>query len=176
MFATFEALHEAHHLDIRPREDMLYSEEKAFVEDCFETYEHIGFAKTFKTPYTEEKHLDGQPFTVIGRVKEADDDPENGADLECLPMWHIRFEDGTEKMAFPEEICVAERMSDALSEMMLDRLIAEISTTHKTKCEKSGLSSELYLTAAVVSYLTDKHTIYDLLRLTDPTEISCYFA
>ena len=48
-------------------------------------------------------------FTVLGRVKEITEDKENGADLECLPMWHIQFENGDKIAAYPEEICLYER-------------------------------------------------------------------
>lgn len=37
------------------------------------------------------------------------EDKENGADLECLPMWHIQFENGDKMAAYPEEICLYER-------------------------------------------------------------------
>jgi len=110
MYTNFKELYEAYGFKNgnRTRENLSYEEEKAFVNDCFETYEHIGFAKTFGTPYTGEKHLLGKKFIVVGRVKELSEDT-NGADLECLPMWNIRFEDGTEMAAYPEEICLIER-------------------------------------------------------------------
>ena len=92
----------------KSRENLTEDEERAFVNDCYDTYEHIGFAETFGTPYTGEKHLVGKKFTVLGRVKEYTED-KNGTDLECLPMWNIRFEDGFEMAAYPEEICLAER-------------------------------------------------------------------
>ena len=88
---------------------MTESEEKNFVNDCFELYEHIGFADTFGTPYTGEKKYLGMKFTVLGRVKEITEDKENGADLECLPMWYIQFENGDKIAAYPEEICLYER-------------------------------------------------------------------
>ena len=47
-------------------------------------------------------------FIVLGRVKYIKDD-DSGADLECLPMWNIRFENGDTTAAYPEEICLAER-------------------------------------------------------------------
>ena len=110
MYTDFKELHKAYGFDnkSKTREDMDETEERAFVKDCFDTYEHIGFAETFGTPYTGEKHLVGKKFIVLGRVKEITED-KNGADLECLPMWNIRFEDETEMSAYPEEICLAER-------------------------------------------------------------------
>lgn len=110
MYTNFKELHKAYGFDntSKTRDDLTETEEKAFVNDCFETYEHIGFSETFGTPYTGEKHLVGKKFIVLGRVKELSED-ENGADLECLPMWNIRFEDGFEMAAYPEEICLAER-------------------------------------------------------------------
>jgi len=110
MYTNFEELHKAYGINnsSKTRQDLTEKEERAFVNDCFEMYEHIGFAKTFGTPYSGEKHLIGKKFIVLGRVNELIND-ENGADLECLPMWNIRFEDGLEMTAFPEEICLAER-------------------------------------------------------------------
>ena len=111
MFKTFEELHK--HYGIYEngitRDELDYETEKAFVNDCFDTYEHIGFAETFGTPYTGENHLVGKKFVVVSRVKEITEDYHNGADLECLPMWNIRFEDGFEMSAYPDEICLAER-------------------------------------------------------------------
>lgn len=46
---------------------------------------------------------------VINRVKDITKDSDNGADLECLPMWNIKFENGDTMSAYPEEICLAER-------------------------------------------------------------------
>lgn len=42
-------------------------------------------------------------------VKEITEDKENGADLECLPMWNILFENGDTMSVYPEEICLAEK-------------------------------------------------------------------
>lgn len=109
MYTNFKDLHKAYGLDNRERtrDNFSIEEEKRFVADCYDTYEHIGFAETFGTSYTGEKHLVGKKFTVLSRVKELSED-KNGADLECLPMWNIRFEDGSEMAAYPEEICLTE--------------------------------------------------------------------
>lgn len=110
MYATFEELHKAYGFvnNCRDRDDLCVDEERSFVRDCFDTYEHIGFADTFGTPYTGERKYIGMKFVVLGRVKELAED-QNGADLECLPMWNIQFENGDTMAAFPEEICLAER-------------------------------------------------------------------
>lgn len=110
MYTDFKELHKAYGFENgnRTRDNLSYEEEQSFVNDSFETYEHIGFAETFGTPYTGEKHLVGKKFTVLSRVKELSKD-SNGADLKSLPMWNIRFEDGFEMAAYPEEICLAER-------------------------------------------------------------------
>ena len=55
----------------------------------------------------ERKYV-GMKFTVLGRVKDIAED-KDGADLECLPMWNIQFENGDMMAAYPEEICLAER-------------------------------------------------------------------
>ena len=110
MYTNFEELHKAYGFDKgdKTRDNLNYEEEKSFVNDCFDTYEYIGFAKTFGTPYAEDAKLIGKKFTVLSRVKELSED-KSGVDLECLPMWNIRLEDGTEIAAYPEEICLAER-------------------------------------------------------------------
>lgn len=117
MYTNFEELHKAYEFDKgnRTKDDLNYEEEKAFVNDCFETYEHIGFAETFKTPYAATKDFIGQKFIVLGRVKELTED-KDGVDIECLPMWNIRLEDGTEMPAYPEEICLAERKNEGNKE------------------------------------------------------------
>lgn len=105
MFTNFKDLHKAYGFydGIGTRNDLSYEEEKAFVADCFDTYEHIGFASTFDTPYGDQKKYVGMKFSVLGRLD------ERQADLESLPMWKIQFEDGEIVDAFPEEICLAER-------------------------------------------------------------------
>lgn len=105
MFKTFEELHKYYgtYEGGIARDELDYETEKKFVNDCFDTYEHIGFTETFDSPYTDYKYLKGMRFTVIGRLN------ENNADLEVLPMWKIRFENGEEIDAYPEEICLAER-------------------------------------------------------------------
>lgn len=89
------------------REDMTEEEEKIFVNYWFDKYESEGFAKVFCSPYTftdeEPTKYNGKKFEVVGRVKPLDED-EHGSDLECLPMWNIKFEDGYTMAAYPEEI------------------------------------------------------------------------
>ena len=52
---------------------------------------------------TKEREREfGRSFEVIGRTTEKD------ADLECLPMWKIRFDDGFEMDAYPDEIIPSE--------------------------------------------------------------------
>ena len=110
MYTNFNDLHKAYGFDDgnRTRDNLSYEEEKSFVEDCFNTYEYIGFANTFGTPYDGERKYVGMKFTVLDRVKDITED-KNGTDLECLPMWNIQFENGDTIYAYPEEICLAER-------------------------------------------------------------------
>lgn len=110
MYTNFDDLHKAYGLydGNKTRDNLDYEEEKAFVNDCFDTYEHIGFADTFGTSYDGERKYVGMKFTVLDRVKDIRED-ESGADLECLPMWNIQFENGDLMAAYPEEICLAER-------------------------------------------------------------------
>ncbi len=90
------------------REDMETDREKEWVEFCFDAYESDGFKKTFGTPYYDSREYVGMKFTVLGRVPNIEDDFENGADLECQPLWNIKLENGVEMAAYPEEICLSE--------------------------------------------------------------------
>lgn len=105
IYGNFKDLHKAYGFDDsnRTREQLSLEEERAFVRDCFDTYEHIGFVAVFNTPYESEKQYEGQKFEVLGRCD------ESTHDLEVLPVWKIRLESGAEIEAYPEEICLAER-------------------------------------------------------------------
>lgn len=118
MFTNFKDLHEAYGFTNpnKTRAD-LGNEERAFVNDCFDTYEHIGFSETFQAvDGFSDFSLNGLKFTVLRRLKDFDDTQENGkegdVELEALPMWEIRMEDGRIVGAFPEEICLAEQAED----------------------------------------------------------------
>ena len=86
------------------RDDMAKEREREFVNDCFLCYEEEGFAKKFFSQWDDYKEYAGETFEVIKRVPEYDAHHTDGADLECLPMWTIRFADGKEIDAYPEEI------------------------------------------------------------------------
>ena len=108
-YNTFKELHknyincsDNYPLDI-DRDKMDDDTHKAFVKDCFDTYEGIGFAETYSGPYTEYEDRKGMKFKVDRRCTVEDD-----IDLICLPMWKITFEDGFQINAEPEEICLAE--------------------------------------------------------------------
>jgi hypothetical protein len=47
-----------------------------------------------------------KPFKVIDRLTEKE------CDLECLPMWKIKFEDGEIIHAYPDEIVPSEMISN----------------------------------------------------------------
>ena len=90
------------------RDDMTEERELEYVSDCFDAYEEDGFADTFGTPYCGEKSLVGKKFVVVGRVS------QDEAELECLPMWNIQFEDGKQIAAYPEEIIKSEQIANGL--------------------------------------------------------------
>jgi len=92
------------------RDDMTREEEVVFVNHWFDLYEASGFAEEFHSPYGTEPGLHGLPFKVLGRIKAHADGvaKEDEADLECLPMWKIEFEDGYTMAAYPEEIVESE--------------------------------------------------------------------
>lgn len=83
------------------REYMSPEQEREYLRDLYDAYEASGFVPFFQKtnhPYN------GKKFTVTGRISLDDSD----WDLECHPAWGIKFEDGVEISAFPEEICFAE--------------------------------------------------------------------
>lgn len=113
-YDSFGALMEAYNINAldgvnepgkRERSDLDENEHRLFVTDCFDTYEGFGFIDTFQSPFEENEKYNGRKFTVLRRLTEED------ADLECLPMWRIRFGKGKEFDAYPEEICFAENLS-----------------------------------------------------------------
>lgn len=57
------------------------------------------YRKTFTSPYDQYADRRGQHFTVVGKVDPASYDYD-----ECGIMYHIRFDDGTEIQAWPEEV------------------------------------------------------------------------
>lgn len=56
--------------------------------------------ETFQSPYDQYRERIGQPFTLIREITE----PDAGHDAEVLPMYVIRFPDGEEIEAWPEEV------------------------------------------------------------------------
>ena len=100
-FKSFEELYEIYPDD---RSEMSFEDEFEFVQCCYDIYEFTGFVEEFNTPYEDGSEYNGMKFTVDGRVEYVADE----IDLECLPMWHITFENGTKLMAHPEEICKIE--------------------------------------------------------------------
>ncbi len=103
VYANFKMLNDEY--ANKDRSDMSFDEQVSYVEDCYDTYEALGFNDTFTTQTEEMWDRIGERFTVIGRLSYV----KGEADLEVLPMWHIKFEDGTLIDAFPEEICKAEK-------------------------------------------------------------------
>lgn len=57
------------------------------------------FRQTFTTPYNQYADREGQAFQVVGTVN-----PDTYDFDECGIMYRIRFEDGVEIEAWPEEV------------------------------------------------------------------------
>lgn len=55
---------------------------------------------TFTTPFEQYADREGQPFEVLAKIETPDQDH----DEEVLPMYQIRFPDGFETDAWPEEV------------------------------------------------------------------------
>ncbi len=56
--------------------------------------------ETFTTPYDQYAAREGQKFTMLKKITE----PTDTIDEMALPMYRIRFEDGFETEAWPEEV------------------------------------------------------------------------
>ena len=104
MYNNFEEL-DAAYPSLKTEKGLSFDELFEYVQDSFDLYEKIGFKDKFDTPFEDFRKYNGKPFKVVRRMSYANDD----IDLECLPKWVIRFEDGVEIDAWPEEICKAEK-------------------------------------------------------------------
>lgn len=85
------------------RTKMTDEEHKEFINYWYKRYAEEGFLETFVSPYEQYKDRIGQHFEVLRPISVEDND------LECLPRWVIRFKDGAEIEAWPEEICKSEQ-------------------------------------------------------------------
>ena len=98
-FAEFEEKYKGFDVETASFEDEL-----AYRQDAFDMYETEGFTDTFETPYEECSEYNGKKYEIVRRSSY-----ENGdCDMENLPQWIIKFEDGKEINAYPEEICKLE--------------------------------------------------------------------
>lgn len=84
--------------------EMSFEEELFYRMDAFDMYETEGFKDTFNTPYEECSEYNGQKYEIVRRASYVNGD----CDMECLPQWIIKFEDGKEVNAYPEEISLIE--------------------------------------------------------------------
>lgn len=75
------------------------AEQASFPNPC--DYTVGNFRKTFRTPFLEYAHRIGHNFTVIRELTDKEKDLEDNSDL----MYLIRFEDGSEIVAWGEEVC-----------------------------------------------------------------------
>lgn len=84
----------------------LSDEQRAiFLKRCYALYETEGFTDKFFTNGMDYREYIGSPFSVVCRTAPPSDDEE------CWPMWLIRFDDGVEIKAYPEEIVLSEMKS-----------------------------------------------------------------
>lgn len=81
------------------------SEEKfvEFKNDCFDFYEEAGFVEKFDSPYDDEGEHNGMKFNVLRRATTEE------CDIEAMPLWFVRFENGDTSYCYPEEICRVEK-------------------------------------------------------------------
>ena len=99
------------------RDEMSTDREREFLKDLYDTYEAVGFADEFWSPFDtrdEDKKYIGQPFKVIGRCEEGKE-----WDLDSLPAWKIAFEDGHQTCAYPEEIYLSDMIANGYEPKMV---------------------------------------------------------
>lgn len=58
------------------------------------------YRQTFQSPYEQYRHRNGETFTPVSTITE----PDATHDAEVLPMHVIRFRDGEQVEAWPEEV------------------------------------------------------------------------
>lgn len=81
--------------------------------------------ETFTTPYDQHRAREGQAFDVVAEI----DKPDADHDAEVLPMFRIRFADGFEIEAWPEEVLASEggagegRMKKNLYRVEVERVL-----------------------------------------------------
>jgi len=100
---TWDEMREKYPPPVFP-EEMSEEQLKEYVADYFDCYEAEGFSKLFWSQGGDYPEYQGKPFEVIGRAPTCDADHPDGIELSCQPMWTIRFEDGYEMSAYPDEI------------------------------------------------------------------------
>ena len=81
---------------------MSYEELAEFKNDCFEMYEETGFIEKFDSPYDDQGEHNGMKFDVLRRAT------TDEVDMEYMPVWEIKFENGDIAYCYPEEICKIE--------------------------------------------------------------------
>lgn len=99
---TFETLEKMYPME---RHEMDFETELCFVSDCFDAYEESGFADAYMDVHGQTPEHNGMKFEIVRRLEYSTSE----CDLECLPMWEIRFEDGYVMDAYPEEITKIEQ-------------------------------------------------------------------
>lgn len=94
-------------------EDIRKIKEREF-EDC----EKEGFVGKFISPYEMGKDRNGESFKVLRRIREDEVD-----DIYFLPMWEIRFEDGTLYSAYPEEVVLSKALENGASKSWVNSIL-----------------------------------------------------
>lgn len=115
MYNNFEELNAAYP-NLNTEEGLSFDDMLAYVQDSFDLYEKFGFKDKFDTPYEDYQKYNGQSFEVVRRMSYVNDNIH----LECLPKWIIRFEDGVEIEAWPEEICKTAKATEQPKKKIYD--------------------------------------------------------
>lgn len=100
LIETFDDLHKAYPEN---RDNMSEETEREFVSHCYRLYKNEGFSKIFWTPYEDQCEHIGKSFVVVKELWDY-----KYMELECLPIWLIRFDTGEEIQAYAEEIIPSE--------------------------------------------------------------------
>lgn len=164
-------------------EDMSEERLKEYISDCFVCYESEGFSKLFWSQGGDYPAYQGKPFEVIGRAPTCDEGHPDGIELSCQPMWTIRFEDGHEMPAYPDEVVPSAMYSSGcplafLPQEFRERLDAEKQQTSQTASSNTMLSKydgehrrDLYVKE---SGIVSKNTVHEIVFISNEERFYCF--
>ncbi len=88
---------------------------REYIQDCFDAYENDDeFATVWWSPYWEDVPF-GAKIVSIRRAEEKKDQ----INLDRMPMWIVKFDNGHSQPVYPEELILSERKRNGCPEKYL---------------------------------------------------------